>query len=81
MVKKQPKMQETTCNEGDLGLKLLKAPRAGEIGEKKKNQCRAYGVKGVESLGSEEPEPGVEWGILTMNPHFKSWTFPIFFPP
>lgn len=36
MVKKQPKMQETTCNEGDLGLKLLKAPRAGEIGEKKK---------------------------------------------
>ena len=36
LVKKQPKMQETTCNEGDLGLKLLKAPRAGEIGKKKK---------------------------------------------
>ena len=36
VAQKQPKMQETTCNEGDLGLKLLKAPRAGEIGKKKK---------------------------------------------
>ena len=37
LVKKQPKMQEITCNEGDLGLKLLKAPRAGEIGKKRKS--------------------------------------------
>ena len=35
LAKKQPKMQETTCNEGDLGLKLLKAQSWGEREEKK----------------------------------------------